>query len=128
MQQACLLVNFIYLLAHLVHTEYYLFDMILYENLTTSNVKLGAIELRVNPLYLDWARTLKQTNGINLEKIRKYFVHYLDSNLSPLRHKPAHFQHGRADPHSSLPLDVWDILVAKQPSSEEWYIAVRSRS
>jgi hypothetical protein len=25
-----------------------------------------------------------------------------------------------------LPLDVWDILVAEQPSSEEWHIAIRS--
>jgi hypothetical protein len=23
----------------------------------------------------------------------------------------------------ALPLDVWDILVAEQPSSEEWHIA-----
>jgi hypothetical protein len=26
----------------------------------------------------------------------------------------------------ALPLDVWDILVAEQPSSEEWHIAIRS--
>jgi hypothetical protein len=27
----------------------------------------------------------------------------------------------------TLPLDVWDILVAEQPSFEEWHIAIRSR-
>jgi hypothetical protein len=27
----------------------------------------------------------------------------------------------------ALPLDVWDILVAEQPSSEEWHIVIRSR-
>jgi hypothetical protein len=26
----------------------------------------------------------------------------------------------------ALPLDVWDILVAEQPSPEEWHIAIRS--
>jgi hypothetical protein len=25
----------------------------------------------------------------------------------------------------ALPLDVWDILFAEQPSSEEWHIAIR---
>jgi hypothetical protein len=28
----------------------------------------------------------------------------------------------------ALPLDVWDILVAEQQSSEEWPIAIQSRS
>jgi hypothetical protein len=27
-----------------------------------------------------------------------------------------------------LPLDVWEILVAEQPSSEEWHISIQSRS
>ncbi len=27
-----------------------------------------------------------------------------------------------------LPLDVWDILVAEQPSSEEWHTAIQSGS
>ncbi len=27
-----------------------------------------------------------------------------------------------------LSLDIWDILVAVQPSSEEWHIAIRSGS
>jgi hypothetical protein len=26
----------------------------------------------------------------------------------------------------ALPLDVWDFLVAEQPSSEEWHIAIQS--
>jgi hypothetical protein len=26
----------------------------------------------------------------------------------------------------ALPLNVWDILVAEQPSSEEWHIAIQS--
>jgi hypothetical protein len=26
----------------------------------------------------------------------------------------------------TLPLDVWDIFVAEQPSSKEWHIAIQS--